>query len=245
VFFGTGGKDPNATGLSRKHVIEGVDACLKRLQLDYCDVIKAHCPDVSVPMEEVVRAFNHVINQGKAFYWGTSEWSATQIQEAHAVADRLGLIAPVSDQCQYNMFHRERPEAEYAPLYEKFGMGTTIWSPLAFGLLTGKYNDGIPEGSREWQDRLTSEEGKANIAKVRELTKIATSLSTSPAALALAWAAKKPHVSSVILGASTPEQLLQNLEALELMDKLTPEVDDKIEEVLGNKPAAAPTFGRA
>ncbi|KAK0566389.1 hypothetical protein OC861_003255 [Tilletia horrida] len=247
IFFGTGGKDPNAKGLSRKHIVEGLDASLKRLQLDYVDVVKAHRPDVSVPMEETVRAFNHVINQGKAHYWGTSEWSAVQILEAHAVADKLGLIAPVSDQCEYNMFHRERPEKEYAPLYEKFGYGTTIWSPLAMGLLTGKYNDGIPEGSRlhshkEWQERLTSDEGKAKIAKVRELTKIAESLNTSTTALALGWAAAKKHVSTVILGASSEEQLLQNLEALEVIDKLTPEIDEKIEKILANKPDPPPNF---
>ncbi|KAE8231059.1 hypothetical protein CF326_g3932 [Tilletia indica] len=251
IFFGTGSKSPNGRGLSRKHIVEGLDASLKRLQMDYVDVVKAHRPDVSTPMHEVVRAFNHVIDQGKAHYWGTSEWSAFQIQEAHDIADKLNLIPPVSDQCQYNMFHRERPEKEYAPLYEKYDYGTTIWSPLASGLLTGKYNDGVPEGSRLanhkdfFGDKLGTEEGKANIAKVRKLTEIASSLDTTPTILALAWCASKKHVSTVILGATKPEQLEENLKALDIIDKITPEVDEKIEEILGNKPGEAPTYGRA
>ncbi|CAD6888159.1 unnamed protein product [Tilletia laevis] len=249
IFFGTGSKSPNGKGLSRKHIVEGLDASLKRLQMDYVDVVKAHRPDVSTPMHEIVRAFNHVINTGKAHYWGTSEWSSFQIQEAHDIADKLGLIPPVSDQCQYNMFHRERPEKEYAPLYEKYGYGTTIWSPLASGVLTGKYNDGVPDDSRlanhkDMAHRLTSEEGKANIEKVRKLTEIASSLDTTPTILALAWCASKKHVSTVILGATKPEQLEENLKALDLLEKLTPEVDAKIEEVLANKPEAESTWGR-
>ncbi|KAK0523589.1 hypothetical protein OC834_004310 [Tilletia horrida] len=177
-------------------------------------------------------------------------WSAVQIEEAHAVADKLGLIPPVSDQCQYHAFHRERLEKEYKPLYERYGYGTTIWSPLASGLLTGKYNDGVPEGSRlavhkDMAHRLTSEEGKANIAKVRELTKLAESaLGTSVTVLALAWAAKNPHVSTVILGATKPEQLHENLKALDFVDKITPEIEEKIEAILNNKPKPEETFGR-
>jgi len=155
-----GGSGPNDRGLSYKHIVEGVDAALQRLQTDYVDLVFAHRPDIHTPVEETVRAFNHVINQGKAFYWGTSEWSASQIMEAYAVARREHLIPPQMEQPQYNMFHRERIESEYAHLYDEIGLGTTIWSPLASGLLTGKYNQGMPKDTRatlegyEWLGRL-------------------------------------------------------------------------------------------
>ncbi|KAI3478392.1 hypothetical protein L1887_59708 [Cichorium endivia] len=204
-------------------------------------------------MEEIVRGFNRLIESDKCFYWGTSEWSAQQIEEAHAVANRLNLIPPVADQCQYNMFHRERPEKEYDPLYQSHSYGTTIWSPLASGLLTGKYNDGIPQGSRFDTNKsffdntvkeLQTPEGKAKIEKVQKLTTIAEGLGAKVTNLALAWCAKNPNVSTVILGASKPEQIIENLKSLELLDKLTPEIMAQIDEVLGNKPALPPLYGR-
>ncbi|RUS33167.1 NADP-dependent oxidoreductase domain-containing protein, partial [Jimgerdemannia flammicorona] len=174
-----GGKGPNDRGLSRKHIIEGLQASLKRLQLDYVDLVYAHRPDPDTPMEEIVRAFNFVIDRGMAFYWGTSEWSAQQITMAHTVAQRLGLMGPLMEQPQYNMFHRERFEKEYAPLFATFGMGTTVWSPLAGGILTGKYNDGIPPDSRlaladspmmsRLRAGLASEEGRRKVEKVKML----------------------------------------------------------------------------
>lgn len=252
LFWG-GGKAPNNTGLSRKHIIEGTQASLKRLGLDYVDVIFAHRPDPTTPIEETVRAFNYVIEKGWAFYWATSEWSALEIEEAHQVASRLGLIAPIAEQCQHHMFHRERPEKEYASLYAKYHIGTTTWSSLASGLLTGKYNDGIPENSRFAQHsdffkktvaELETPEGKEKIRKVRELTKLTEELGTSTAALALAWVAVNPNTSTVILGASSPQQVTENLKALEVLPKLTPAVLEKIEAILGNKPEGPNVYGR-
>jgi voltage-dependent potassium channel beta subunit len=179
IFFGTGRKEPNTRGLSRKHVVEGLKSSLQRMQQPYVDIVLAHRPDVGTPMREIVEGFTQVIrNLNLAYYWGTSEWSATQIMEATQIAEKYNLIAPIADQPQYNAFHRERFEVEYAPLYQQFGYGTTIWSPLASGLLTGKYNDGIPEDSRFSTNKsffegtiksLQSEEGKAKIAKVRKV----------------------------------------------------------------------------
>ncbi|KAJ6590846.1 Aldo keto reductase [Mycena sp. CBHHK59/15] len=243
---------PNDGGLSRKHIIEGTQECLDRLQMTYVDVIFAHRCDRTVPMEEIVRGFNYVIEKGWAFYWGTSEWSAQEIEEAHHIATKLNLIAPIAEQMQHNMFHRERPEKEYAPLYKKYGYGTTVWSPLASGMLTGKYNDGIPADSRFARenmfkgraDVLASAEGIAQINKVKELTKIAESLDSTPTALALAWLAKNPNTSTIILGVSSTPQLLQNLEMLKVLPKITAEHMAKIEEILGNKPEDFPTYGR-
>lgn len=239
-----GGDGPNDRGLSRKHVIEGTNAALARMQLDYVDLLFCHRPDLDTPVEETVRAMNFLINQGKAFYWGTSEWTAEQIREAHEVARREHLIGPTMEQPQYNMFKRDRVEVEYSRLYESFGLGLTIWSPLASGYLTGKYNDGIPEGSRltiegyEWlRKRLESEEGREMIAKVRLLEGIATELKCSTAQLAIAWCLKNPNVSSVITGASRPEQVVQNMQATEVVDKLTPAVLQRIEGILDNRPA--------
>lgn len=245
IFWGPR-KGPNDTGLSRKHIIEGAKDSLARLQLDYVDVIFAHRPDATVPMEEVVRAFNFVINQGWAFYWATSEWSAREIEEAYHMAARLNLIAPIAEQCLHNMFHRERPEKEYAPLYRNYGFATTTFSSLAGGILTGKYNDGIPENSRfavhQFFKKNIDEE---KIRKVRELTKLAEEeLQTTPTALALAWVAKNPNTSTVILGASSPQQILDNLKALEVLPKLTDDIMAKIEKILDNKPAPIPTHGR-
>ncbi|KAJ6591417.1 NADP-dependent oxidoreductase domain-containing protein [Mycena sp. CBHHK59/15] len=251
IFWGPG-SSPNDSGLSRKHVIEGTQGCLERLQMTYIDVIFAHRCDRTVPMEEIVRAFSYVIEKGWAFYWGTSNWSAAEIEEAYHVATKLNLIAPITEQVQHNMFVRERPEKEYAPLYKKYGYGTTLWSPLAAGMLTGKYNNGIPEGSRfateaMYKDRaagLTSGEGLEQINKVKELTKIAESLESTPTALALAWLAKNPNTSTIILGVTSHTQLLQNLEALTVLPKITDEILSKIEEILGNKPEEFPTYGR-
>lgn len=246
-------KGPNDSGLSRKHIIEGTQESLARLGVEYVDVLFAHRPDHTVPMEEIVRAFNYVIEKGWAFYWATSEWSAREIEEAFHVAEKLNLMGPIAEQCQHNMFHRERPEKEYDPLYRKYGLGTTTWSSLASGLLTGKYNDGIPEGSRFATTAmfkgtvasLQQEEGKEKIRKVRELTKLAADeLQTTPTALALAWVAKNPNTSTVILGASSAEQLKENLKAVEVLPRLTDEIMQKIEDILKNKPEAPNGFGR-
>ena len=205
-------------------------------------------------MREIVEGFTQCIrNLNLAYYWGTSEWSATQITEATLIAEKYNLIAPVAEQPQYNAFHRERFEVEYAPLFQQFQYGTTIWSPLASGLLTGKYNNGIPEGSRFSNHQsffdstikeLQSDAGKAKIEKVRKLTKIAEELGGNPAQLALAWAASNTNVSTVILGATKVEQIKDNCKALALIPKLTPEVKEKIEGILENKPEPARTYGR-
>jgi len=229
IFFGTGRKDPNEHGLSRKHIIEGLNESLRRLQLDYVDVVHAHRDDPDVSMEEIVRAFNHCIDTGKALYWGTSEWTAARLQEAFDVAERLGLQKPLTEQPEYSLFARERFEKEYAPIFAKYKLGSTIWSPLASGVLTGKYNDGIPKGSRYDThsafftteiEELKSPEGKKKIEKVKKLTAIAERLNVSTAAVALAWAALQPNVSTVILGATKVKQLQDNLQALEVMDKI-------------------------
>lgn len=252
LFFGTR-SGPNDTGLSRKHIIEGTQESLERLGLDYVDVIFAHRPDNSVTMEEVVRAFNFVIEKGWAFYWGTSEWSAHEIEEAYHVADKLNLIGPVAEQCQHHMFHRERPEKEYDPLYRKYRYGTTTFSSLAGGLLTGKYNNGIPDGSRYATNpefytnviqTLQSGEGQQKVEKVRELTKIAEELGTNVGALALAWVGRNPNTSTVILGASNTNQLLQNLEAVKVLPKLTPDIMERIEGIINNKPKPELPMGR-
>ncbi|KAI0033952.1 NADP-dependent oxidoreductase domain-containing protein [Vararia minispora EC-137] len=246
---------PNNGGLSRKHIIEGLRESLQRLQTDYVDVVFAHRGDPNVSMLEIVKAFSWVIDQGLAFYWGTSEWSACKIEEANQIAIRYGLHAPIAEQCQYHLFHRERPEGEYVPLYEKYRLGTTVWSALASGLLTGKvaqfgsyseYNDGIPAGSRLDTNsdffknaikRLQSEEGQHQIAQVRELTKLAESeLGCTVSQLSLAWVARNPNTSTVILGASRPEQVLDNLKAIEVYPRLTPEILRKIEKIVDNKP---------
>ena len=255
IFFGTGRKEPNTRGLSRKHVVEGLKSSLARLQTPYVDIVFAHRPDAATPMLEIVEAFTQVIrNLNLAYYWGTSEWSATQITEATLLAEKHNLIAPSAEQPQYNAFHRERFEVEYAPVFKKYGYGTTIWSPLASGFLTGKYNDGIPADSRyatnkaffeEKAKQLESPEGKAKIEKVRKLSAIAERLGATVTHLALAWAAKNENVSTVILGATKVEQIIDNLKALPLMDKLTPEIMAEIEAVLDNKPAGALLYGRA
>ncbi|KJE97207.1 K+ channel protein [Capsaspora owczarzaki ATCC 30864] len=242
IYFGKNA--PNSRGLSRKHIVEGTVAALKRMQLDYVDLIFAHRPDPITPMEEVVRAFNHLIDRGLAFYWGTSEWSAAQIEQAIGIADRLGLIRPLMEQPEYNIFARERVEHEYSNLYRDYGLGTTIWSPLASGILTGKYSQGkFPEGSRlsleslAWlKDRKLAAENKWQFEAADKLLPIAEELGCSLAQLSIAWCAKNPHVSTVILGATSLKQLEENFKALEVVPKITPELIKRIDEIIGNKP---------
>jgi voltage-dependent potassium channel beta subunit len=234
-----GGDGPNDTGLSHKHIIEGTNNALRRLQLDYVDLIFCHRPDPNTPIEETVRAMDIVIKQGKAFYWGTSEWSAAEIMRADAVARQYNLTPPSMEQPQYNMFTRERFEKDYAPLYSELGYGTTIWSPLASGLLTGKYNQGIPQDSRaamkgyEWIQRDITPE---RIETIKRLQPIADELGGTLAQLGLAWCLANPNVSTVITGASRAEQVTENMKALDILPKLTPEVLDRIDGVLGNRP---------
>jgi len=234
---------PIQRGLSRKHIIEACHQAMARLQVDYLDLYFCHRPDPEVPMEEVVRSMTTLIEQGKVFYWGTSEWSAQQLMEAHSVARQYNLIPPTMEQPQYHMFHRYRFEVEYGRLYDTIGLGTTIWSPLASGLLTGKYNDGIPEDSRmnlpgyEWlRKMLTSDEGQKRLQSVKELVPIAEELGTTMPRLALAWCLKNPNVSTVITGASKVSQVEENMKALDLVPQLTDDVMEKIEAVLDNKP---------
>jgi voltage-dependent potassium channel beta subunit len=243
-----GGDGPNDQGLSRKHVIEGTKAALKRLQTDYVDLLFCHRPDVETPIEETVRAMNYLIDQGLAFYWGTSEWGAEQIRHAYEVARRENLVPPTMEQPQYNMFHRERVETEYAPLYSDFGLGTTIWSPLASGLLTGKYNDGIPEDSRlatenyEWlQDQVLVKE---RLETVQQLAGVADDLGCSTAQLALAWCLTNPDVSTVITGASKPHQVKENMQALDVVDQIDDAVEARIEDILDNEPEPAQNWRR-
>jgi len=267
LFFGDGQAvkgNPNSTGCSRKHLLEGVDASLERLQMTYVDLLFCHRPDPATPMEEIVRAMDFLINQGKVFYWGTSEWSAQEITEAHAVAQKLGLHPPKFEQPQYNMLHRKRFEVEYQPLYVQFGMGTTIWSPLASGLLSGKYSNGaIPDGSRlsyvdtgmnaELKRQFESGEGLNGldikdpaeaVRLVDTLKPLAERLGCSLPQLGLAWTLKNPNVSTTICGASRPEQMEQNLKALDVVPKLTAEVMEEIDKLLNNAPAANRNWGR-
>jgi len=230
-----GGTGPNDSGLSYKHIVEGTHNALRRLQLEYVDLLFAHRPDPETPIEETVRAMDLLIRQGKAFYWGTSEWSAADILRADAIARQEHLTPPTMEQPEYNLLHRKRVEEEYAPLYDKLGYGTTIWSPLASGILTGKYNDGIPEGSRMAQKNmawLKKEITPERISTVRRLQRVADELGTSQAQLAIAWCLKNPHVSTVITGASRAEQVHQNMAALDLVVKLTPDVIEEIEKAL-------------
>ena len=240
---------PTQRGLHRKHVFEACHDALRRLQVDYLDLYFCHRFDPNVPMEEIVQTMTDLVRQGKVLYWGTSEWTAAQILDAYGVARQYGLIPPTMDQPEYNMFRRDRVELELAPLYEKMGLGTTIWSPLYYGILTGKYNNGVPANSRatlpgyEWmQEIVEGEEGQKRIARVRELSTIAESLNTSTTRLALAWCLKNPHVSTVILGASRVEQVHDNLGALEVLPRLTDDVMAAIDDVLGNKPKQPETF---
>lgn len=239
VFFGAV-KNPLPTqrGLSRKHVIEACHQALQRLRVEHLDLYFCHRPDPDTPIEETVAAMDTLIRQGKVLYWGTSEWSAPQIEEAHHIAKQGHFYAPVMEQPQYNLLHRERVEREYAPLYRHFGMGTTIWSPLASGLLTGKYNDGVPDDSRlaqpgyEWLREGVIGKGGERIAKVRRLQPIADELGVSLAQLAIAWCLVNPNVSTVMLGASRSEQLAQNLDAMDVLPRLQGEVLVVIEKAI-------------
>ncbi len=240
VFFGAGGKLPTQKGLHRKHIVEACNAALQRLQVDYIDLYFCHRPDKETPIEETVWTMHNLILQGKILYWGTSEWSAQEIMEAHMVARENHLIGPVMEQPQYNMFVREKVEVEFAQIYKTVGLGTTVWSPLSSGVLTGKYNKGFPKGTRlgmeglDWlRDRSLSEE---RLEKVRKLTKMAEGLGITMPRLALAWCLKNPNVSTVILGASKAKHLRENLKAAEDKHLLTPEVMDAIEDILGNRP---------
>jgi len=252
IFLGTkgfsGNVGVNAKGLSRKHVLEGIDGSLKRLQLDYVDIAYCHRYDYETPLEEVCRAFHSVIEKGKAFYWGTSEWSSTQIAEAIAICERLNLHKPIVEQPQYNMFHRQRFEVEYAPIFEKYGYGTTVWGPLAGGLLTGRYLKDAENAGRvsnyppAWKNMLHFDEYFApekleRTKKMFEgLEEIAKGLGGTISQLAVAWILRNKDVSTAILGFSSVEQLEENFKAIELYKKFTPEIDNKLEELLGNRP---------
>lgn len=225
----------NDRGLSRKHIFESVHASLKRFDTDYVDIFFCHRYDYETPVEETVRAIDDLIQQGKILYWGTSMWSAANINEAVGVAKSVGAYAPVTEQPLYNMLDREQVEVEVEDVVAMHGIGLVVWSPLAQGVLTGKYNNGVPENSRasylEWMKDQLSEE---RLEKVRALTAVAERIGTTPSALALAWAMKHPSVSSVITGASKPSQVVENLKAFDV--KITPELDTEIEGILNNKP---------
>jgi voltage-dependent potassium channel beta subunit len=247
VFWG--GQKPTQRGLSRKHVTDAAHAALKRLQVEYLDLYFCHRPDIDTPIEETVRAMHDLVTQGKILYWGTSEWSAQQLTEAYAVARDLRVTPPTMEQPQYNLFERQKVEADYLPLYDLMGLGTTIWSPLASGVLTGKYNDGMPNDSRmnlpgyEWlKEKWTSDAGRAQLAQVAKLAELAKDVGISITHLALLWCLSNRNVSTVILGASRLSQLEDNLAALAHKDKLTPEVLARIDAIVENKPAAPRRF---
>ncbi|MDA8979488.1 aldo/keto reductase [Chitinophagales bacterium] len=238
VFWG--GDKPNQKGLMRKHVIEACHAALNRLQVEYLDLFYCHRPDEETPIAETVWTMHNLIQQGKILYWGTSEWKAQQITEAHLVAEKYNLIGPSVEQPQYNLLERRKLEKEYLPLFENYGMGTTIWSPLASGVLTGKYLNGIPKGSRmeieslSWiKDKVWSPE---NQEKVKQLNALAQELDVSLTNLSIAWCLKNPNVSSVILGATKTNQLEENLKSLDVLPLLTEEVMANIEDIMKNKP---------
>ncbi|MBO8161253.1 MAG: aldo/keto reductase [Thermosipho sp. (in: Bacteria)] len=234
-----GGDGPNDRGLSRKHLIEGIWNSLKRLQMEYVDIVYCHRPDPETPIEETVLAMDYIVRNGLAFYWGTSEWSAEQLEKAHKACKELNCIPPIVEQPQYNMLVRERVEKEYQPIYEKYGMGLTTWSPLASGILTGKYNNGIPEDSRLAKfpnlKKHLEETGvlsEKTFVKLQKLQKIADSLDAKLSQLALAWCLLNPNVSSVILGVSKMEQLKENLKAIEIKEKITTEIATEINKIL-------------
>lgn len=245
AFFGWRGKDnkPNQTGLSRKHLTEACHEALQRLQTDYLDLYFCHRPDKNTPIEEVVLTMNTLIQQGKILYWGTSEWSGVEIMEAHRVARDYRIIGPSMEQPQYNLFERNKVENDYLEVYKNVGLGTTIWSPLASGLLSGKYNDGIPEGSRfaiegfDWlKDRWMADD---LLARVKKLGVLAKELGVSQAALSIAWCVKNENVTTAILGATKKAQLLDNLDALKALPLLTKEIMEQIDGIVGTKPKLA------
>lgn len=241
VFFG--GQLVTQRGLNAKHIRDGCDAALKRLRLNYLDLFFCHRPDFHTPVEETVRAMDVLVKQGKILYWGTSEWPADRIREAYLIAYKYGLTPPSMEQPEYNMFNRMKMEKEYLGLFDSEGMGTTIWSPLASGVLTGKYNNGIPDGSRMslpdykfLRDKLESEEGSDRLNKVKRLGKVADKLGVSLAQLSLAWCLKNKNVSTVILGATNTKQLDENLKSIEYKGLLTDSVMGRIENILKNMP---------
>jgi voltage-dependent potassium channel beta subunit len=244
VFFGTENKGPNRMGLSRKHVIEACNGALKRLQVDYLDLYFCHRPDKQTPIEETVWAMNTLLQQGKILYWGTSEWSAAEIMEAIVVAKQYNLIGPTMEQPQYNLIERNKLENEYLHLFKEHGLGTTIWSPLASGLLSGKYTTGDTKNTRldlkgmDWlKDRVMAEE---KMKKVVELQKLADKMNLPLAKLSLAWCLKNPNVSTMILGASKAAQLKENLTVLEVVPLLTDKVMADIDKIMGTKPLLSP-----
>ncbi|MCB0400740.1 MAG: aldo/keto reductase [Flavobacteriales bacterium] len=249
VFFGIRGlvdSKPTQKGLHRKHVVEACEQAMKRLNVDYLDLFFCHRPDKETPIEETVWTMHNLITQGKILYWGTSEWSAQEIMEAHMVARQYNLIGPTMEQPQYNMLHRDKVEVEFSQIYKTVGLGTTIWSPLASGVLTGKYNKAkMPKNTRlgmeglEWlKDKNVT---KDNLKKVEQVEQIAGDLGLSMPVLAVAWCLKNPNVSTVMLGASKTAQLKENFKAIAAKEKLTPDVMEAIEKALGNKPIA-PAF---
>lgn len=243
------GPKVNQSGLGRKRLVQAAKNSLKRLQLDYVDIIFAHRPDSQTPLEESVRAFNHLIETGKADYWGTSEHSAEELMEIYSICDKRGYYRPVVEQPQYNMLWREKVEVEYGPLYDQFGLGTTVWSPLAGGILSGKYNEGtVPEGSRfadpnlmpaikkRFESYFVESNREKTIRMLTGIKAIADELGCTQSQLALAWTIKNKDVSTAIFGATRVEQVVDNLGAIEISHKLTPELLVRIEELLGNRP---------
>ncbi|KAM7376818.1 hypothetical protein PAMA_013543 [Pampus argenteus] len=238
-----GGQAETERGLSRKHIIEGLRGSLLRLQLDYVDIVFANRSDANTPMEEIVRAMTFVIDQGMAMYWGTSRWNAVEIMEAYSVARQFNLVPPVCEQAEYHYFQRDKVELHLPELYHKIGVGAMTWSPLACGLLTGKYNDGVPESSRAamksyaWlKERLFSDEGKKQLSKIKDLHLLADRLNCTAAQLAIAWCLRSEGVSSVLLGVSNTEQLLENLGSIRVLTQLTPPLITEMDALLGNKP---------
>ena len=228
-----GGNGPNDTGLSWKHLVEGTRNSLRQFRLSYIDVVSCHRPDPTTPIAETVRAMDYIIKAGYAFYWGTSEWSAKELMAAYETADRCNCIAPITEQPQYNMFHRDKVEKEYSSVYERHGMGTTIWGPLASGILTGKYNDGVPKGSRldknEWRQKDVTPE---RVTVVKDLQKVADELQCSLSQMAIAWCLKNKNVSSVITGATSVSQLEENIESTNVRDKLDDSAMEQIDSIL-------------
>lgn len=242
AFWGWRGKDnkPNQFGLSRKHLTEACHEALQRLQVDYLDIYYCHRPDKQTPIEEVVLTMNTLINQGKILYWGTSEWSGVEIMEAHRIAKEYRLIPPQVEQPQYNLFEREKIENEYLQIFKTVGLGTTIWSPLATGLLSGKYNNGLPADSRlaiegfDWlKERWITDD---RINKVKQLAVLANDMAVSLPAMCIAWCISNKNVTTAILGATKKEQLVENLKALDVVPMLTPQVLQQIETIMNNKP---------
>lgn len=229
-----GGTGPNDTGLSRKHLIEGTRNSLRRLQLDYVDLLFCHRPDPNTPIEETVLAMDFLVRQGYAFYWGTSEWSADQIEAAFQTAEKLHCIPPTMEQPKYNLFFRDHLESDYVPLFKKYGLGTTIWSPLASGILSGKYNEGIPAESRLAKETwLVPDNFMSLVEKTKKLGIIADELDCTCSQLAIAWCLLNPNVSTVITGATKMEQLMENLGALDVKSRLTPDILKKINDITG------------